>query len=236
MNNINNTTFSNIIISLDSSFPEKVISSSFAVFVILTQNLIFLPESSFTSLLPELITTRDRTIPTDFVMPIIDRENRVGLPSPDNHNRFSNLCLADFDINSSELASWEKFSKGIFKYGFTKTLLQGKKIAMPGEKTFFSIPIQETEQSIFNYVAVLDETADKKDTVLNFLNILYEQFQVGVFCDHVVVVGDGKSYDLVIKLKAEYGAALNWVLPYPGDWHILKMCCPFLLNYTLMQV
>jgi hypothetical protein len=26
----------------------------------------------------------------------------------------------------------------------------------------------------------------------------------------------------VIKLKAEYGTALNWVLPYPGDWHILK--------------
>jgi hypothetical protein len=58
-------------------------------------------ESSFTSLLPELTTTRDITIPTDFVMPIIDPENRVGLPSPDSHNIFSNLCLADFDINSS---------------------------------------------------------------------------------------------------------------------------------------
>jgi hypothetical protein len=46
----------------------------------------------------------------------------------------------------------------------------------------------------------------------SFLNILHEQFQVGVFCDHVVVVGDGKIYDLVIKLKAEYGIALNWVL------------------------
>jgi hypothetical protein len=56
------------------------------------------------------------------------------------------------------LASWEKFSKGIFKYGFTKTLLRGKKIVVPGVKTFFSIPIQETEQSIFNSVAVLDET------------------------------------------------------------------------------
>jgi uncharacterized protein YhfF len=82
---------------------------------------------------------------------------------------------------------------------FLNMVLQGKKIAMPGVKTLFSIPIQETEQSIFNYVAVLDETADKKDTVLNVLNIVYEQFQVGVFCDHVVVVGDGKSYDLVIK-------------------------------------
>jgi hypothetical protein len=66
----------------------------------------------------------------------------VGLPSPDSHNRFSNLCLADFDINSSELASWEQFSKGIFKYGFTKTLLQGKKIVVPGVKTFESFKRQ----------------------------------------------------------------------------------------------
>jgi hypothetical protein len=47
----------------------------------------------------------------------------------------------------------------------------------------------------------------KKDTVLKVLNILYEKFQVGVICDQVVVVGDGKSYDIVIKLKAEYGTA-----------------------------
>jgi hypothetical protein len=29
-------------------------------------------------------------------------------------------------------------------------------------------------------------------------------------------VGDGKSYDHLIKLKTEYGDSLNWVLPYPG--------------------
>jgi hypothetical protein len=49
------------------------------------------------------------------------------------------------------------------------------------------------------FLGCATHTADKKDTVLNVLNIVYEQFQVGVFCDHVVVVGDGKSYDLVIK-------------------------------------
>jgi hypothetical protein len=39
-------------------------------------------------------------------------------------------------------------------------------------------------------------------------------------------VGDGKSYDHLIKLKNEYGNSLNWVLPYPGDWHILKNILP----------
>jgi hypothetical protein len=65
-------------------------------------------------------------------------------------------------------------------YNYNMITKNTKKIAMPGVKTFFSIPIQETEQSIFNSVAVLDETADKKDTVLKVLNILHEQFQVGV--------------------------------------------------------
>ena len=32
---------------------------------------------------------------------------------------------------------------------------------------------------------------------------------------------DGKSYDHLIELKSEYGGSLSWVLPYPGDWHIL---------------
>jgi hypothetical protein len=53
---------------------------------------------------------RDITIPTDFVMPIIDPENRVGLPSPDSHNIFSNLCLADFDINVKLLSVEEIFN------------------------------------------------------------------------------------------------------------------------------
>lgn len=114
LNNMNNTPFSNFI--LDSRFPEIVISSTDSSFCNPDAELnISSTESSFTSLLSELTTTRDRTIPTDFVMPIIDPENRVGLPLPDSHNRFSNVCLADFDINSSELESWETFSKGMFK-------------------------------------------------------------------------------------------------------------------------
>ena len=38
----------------------------------------------------------------------------------------------------------------------------------------------------------------------------------------VVVEGDALTYDTIQSLKLEYGAELNWVLPYPGDWHLLK--------------
>ncbi|CAC5372949.1 unnamed protein product [Mytilus coruscus] len=106
-------------------------------------------------------------------------------------------------------------------------------IQIPGIKTFLSIPSEKTEKSDFTSVAVLDDTADKKETVLKVLNILHDKFEIGKSCNYIVVVGDGKSYDHLIKLKSEYGANLSWVLPYPGDWHILKNLLPIFMKVYL---
>lgn len=53
---------------------------------------------------------------------------------------------------------------------------------------------------------------------------------MGICTDFVLIVGDGKSYDHLIKLKSEYGSNLDWVLPYPGDWHILKNVLPVFIK------
>jgi hypothetical protein len=94
------------------------------------------------------------------------------------------------------------------------TLLNGHKISRPFSET-------DTEKSEFCSIKVLDETADSKATVFKTLNILHKKFQIGKNLQYLVVVGDGKSYDHLIKLKSEYGGSLSWVLPYPGDWQIL---------------
>ena len=36
----------------------------------------------------------------------------------------------------------------------------------------------------------------------------------------MIVVGDAKL-SLLVAIIREYGEELNWLLPYPGDWHIL---------------
>ena len=36
------------------------------------------------------------------------------------------------------------------------------------------------------------------------------------------MIGDAKTYELLRKLKDEYGRDLNWLIRFPGDWHILK--------------
>ena len=38
----------------------------------------------------------------------------------------------------------------------------------------------------------------------------------------MVVEGDAKVYEILRTLKLEYGDELKWVIPYPGDWHVLK--------------
>jgi hypothetical protein len=94
-------------------------------------------------------------------------------------------------------------------------------VDLPGLKTFLSFSETDTEKSEFCSIEVLDETADSKATVFKILNILHKKFQIGIMLQYLVVVGDGKSYDNLIKLKSEYGGSLSWVLPYPGHWHIL---------------
>ena len=34
-------------------------------------------------------------------------------------------------------------------------------------------------------------------------------------------MGDAKVYDLIQDLKTEYGDNLQWLIPFPGDWHLL---------------
>ena len=43
----------------------------------------------------------------------------------------------------------------------------------------------------------------------------------------MVLVGDGKTYEHLQRVKRVYGSALENLLIFPGDWHILK-------NYQLV--
>jgi hypothetical protein len=86
----------------------------------------------------------------------------------------------------------------------------------------------KTSKTFFKMQKFLDESSDSKETILKVVNILHEKFQVGIYTD--LVVGGGKSYDHLIKLKSEYGSNLDWVLPYTGDWHILKNVLPVFIQ------
>ena len=55
---------------------------------------------------------------------------------------------------------------------------------------------------------------------MELLHDLRQQFIEGLKREWLVVEGDGKFYEILKSLQFEYGEELNWVIPYPGDWHM----------------
>ena len=68
----------------------------------------------------------------------------------------------------------------------------------------------------------MDAVADNKATITQLLQSLHQKYIVDRGLDTLVIEGDAKVYEILQSLKFEYGNDLEWVIPYPGDWHLLK--------------
>ena len=44
------------------------------------------------------------------------------------------------------------------------------------------------------------------------------------------VIGDQKIFAHLQKLKRHYGRELDWLIPFPGDWHMMKNFQPVLMK------
>lgn len=89
--------------------------------------------------------------------------------------------------------------------------------------------------ALYTYLNVLDQNADNKETIAEVLSLLYEEFKVGSETEHLVVVtGDAKTYGHLQTLKSEHGSEMSWLLPFIGDWHVLKNFQPILMKIYLM--
>ena len=70
------------------------------------------------------------------------------------------------------------------------------------------------------YLEVLDAVADRKDTMMALLHSLKKTFIEERNMQWLVLEGDAKLYDILKSLHYEYGEELNWLVPYPGDFHL----------------
>ena len=86
------------------------------------------------------------------------------------------------------------------------------------------------EVSNIVYVEILNEISDSKPTIMTALGKLYTTFILKKQQKWLLVVGDAKIFVLLHELKREYGSHLSWMLPFPGDWHILFNYQPALLK------
>ena len=81
--------------------------------------------------------------------------------------------------------------------------------------------VSEEEAGNVVYVDVLSENADSKATLTRVVGKLHNIFVTDLIQKRMFVVGDAKVYDVFQSLRLEYGNHLNWLIPLPGDFHIL---------------
>ena len=78
-----------------------------------------------------------------------------------------------------------------------------------------------TEKSNVSYLRVMDAVADNKGTMIQRLSDLQEQFISNGMHEYIILEGDAKLYEVLQSLKFEYGECFKWLIPFPGDWHML---------------
>ena len=79
----------------------------------------------------------------------------------------------------------------------------------------------DKEVSNIVYVEVVSEKADSKPTLVGVIARLHKLFLIDHGQKHVFLVGDAKTYVILKEICYEYASQLQWLTPYPGDWHIL---------------
>ena len=143
-------------------------------------------------------------------------------------NESSSPTIDNFRPSTCEEQSLGALVKHSTSYCLLKNALTNSSLVeqLIGIQAFLSVSEKTSSPEIASvaYVAVLDEVADEKDTILHVINNLYVEY----VCKHgkqfLVLEGDAKTYNTIQAVKFEYGSDLNWLVPYPGDWHLLKNC------------
>ena len=134
------------------------------------------------------------------------------------------LQLIDFDVSSDELDAARVLKKDLFVYNVIKnSRVNNNSKFYPCLKVFLGRKDRsETEKSLKSYLGIIDEPCDSLETVSLVLKDMHKKMEVGVNTSHLVVVGDGLTFDHLVQLKKEEPAEHQWMLPFLGDWHILK--------------
>ena len=136
--------------------------------------------------------------------------------------------LDDFTLNHGETDALCEAQKLLFSYMLSKkavvTGLQddANSVVITFQHYMDILKATHTEKSAVGYIRVIDAVADSKDTVLHLLSHLHDKFIKNRSRDHLAVAGDQKLFEVFQSLKEEYGGGLDWVIPIPGDWHLLK--------------
>ena len=163
-------------------------------------------------------------IPLNHRNPISDH-NKILNNNSSFNSKSTKIVVQDFLPNDQEVQSINELKHEINVYMLYKvfnTTNSTTKTVINIQDYFSCIRPTHSEKSNYYYLDILDAIADNKDTLMSSLYDLHEQFIQKKGCQYLVVTGDAKVYEKFQSLKIEYTGELHWLVPYPGDWHMLK--------------
>ena len=153
----------------------------------------------------------------------------------------TSLSLDNFLLTATELTQFNQLKIDIHKYMLLKYFRQSD-----NDQIFHlpTIPVlvngvrkhaSEKEAGNVVCVDVLSEKADCKATLTKVVGKLHKIFIVHLKQKWMFVVGDAKVYDVLQSSRLEYGNHLNWLIPLPGDFHVLYNHQKVLMTLMEMQ-
>ena len=129
--------------------------------------------------------------------------------------------------SEEESTAWQMFEKNVFWYVNERSVnRQEKEMVVPGLKCKLFIDTYKqhyntTEKSNVVFLSVVNAYADKPKTVKYVLDELENDLLRNKQYNHMVVVGDAKTFDHLINLKKRHSEKFQWMLPMIGDFHVL---------------
>ncbi len=176
---------------------------------------------------------------TTLVMPATTAERQYLEPEdmtvgdyPSTAHRQSGTTLNSFSSSPEELKSLSQLKEDIFKCVLLKNAPQAGTF-LPGLPSLLNCVRQQTtdcEQSNVVYVEILSDKADSQATLVKVLGRLYKIIIIDLRQKWLLVVGDAKTFDLLQNIRYQYGDHMKWLIPFPGDWHILYNYQPALMK------
>lgn len=91
----------------------------------------------------------------------------------------------------------------------------------PGLKHFVKLQYKEVEGSVFLWVALVPGVPNSPKILLHVLNMLTDIFVKKKGMKNIIITADAVEYQVLHRIRQEYGALMGHVYLYWGIWHAL---------------
>ena len=133
----------------------------------------------------------------------------------------STLKLSNFELNEQDQLATSTAMAKYLEYIALSASSSSQMCDLQNYLQWLSME-DKVEKSAYTYLKVINKNADCKETILEALCTLHKELDDSNTMQYLVVVGDYKTYNHIQTVKQTYTKQLQWVIPFPGDFHTLR--------------